>query len=76
MPQFSTLFGGDNPILLYFGLIIIFLQRTPELPCADDITGVDSKRSIAAAVAGAIALLTLLPYPGASPSFEVPLPPF
>ena len=60
---FSTLFGGDNPILLFFGLLIIFLQRTPELPCADDISGVDDSRALAAAIAAAVVLLTLLPNP-------------
>jgi membrane-associated protease RseP (regulator of RpoE activity) len=60
---FSTLFGGDNPILLFWGLIIIFLQRQPELPCADDITGVDTTRTVLAAVAGVVTLLTLLPCP-------------
>lgn len=59
---------AENPILLFFGLIIIFLQRTPELPCADDLTGVDDGRRNAAFALAALAVLVLCPLP-------VPIPP-
>ena len=42
-------------------------QRAAELPCADDITGVDETRTLAAAVAVFTAVITLLPCPGAGP---------
>lgn len=61
----STLFGGDNPILLFFGLVVIFLQRAQELPCRDDVTGVSTAGKIAAGLGLAFCVLTLLPYPGA-----------
>jgi len=70
----STIFGGDNPILLFFGLVIIFLQRSQELPSLDDITGVTPASQVAAAVALLLATLTLLPYP-ATP-LPVNAPPF
>ena len=59
----QSLFGGDDPALLFFGLLIIFFQREPELPCADDLTGVDTPRQAAAAAALAIALLIVAPSP-------------
>jgi len=59
----STLFSADNPILLFWGLTIIFLQRSPDLPCADDLTEVDAMRQTVAAVAALITLATLLPCP-------------
>ena len=59
----DSLFGGDDPALLFFGLLIIFFQREPELPCADDLTGVDTPRQAAAAAALAIALLIVAPSP-------------
>ena len=49
----STLFGGENPTLLY-GLLIIFLQRSQDLPAQNDLTGTDNPT--AAAVAGALAV--------------------
>ena len=71
----STIFGGDNPILLFFGLVIILLQRAQELPALDDITGVSDESKIAAAVSLFFALLIILPIPGA-PTPLVPPPLF
>lgn len=59
----STIFGGDNPILLFFGLVIIFLQRSQELPCLDDVTGVSTPSQYAAVASIAFSVITLLPYP-------------
>ena len=59
----SALFGGDNPVLLFFGLVVIFLQRSPELPAKDDITGVEPMSKFLAAGAGFLAFLTLAPFP-------------
>ena len=39
------------------------MQRAPDIPCADDITGVDGTRQAVAAVAVTVALLTVLPMP-------------
>ena len=63
----QTILFGDNPILLFFGLIIIFFQRAAEVPAADDITDVDDGRKIAAAIAAVFMVLTLLPFPAAAP---------
>ena len=66
--------GGD-PILLFFGLFIIFFQRQQDLPCKDDITGVDDSSQALAAIAATFMLLTVLPYPVVPPTPDV-LPPF
>ena len=63
----QTILFGDNPILLVFGLIIIFFQRAAEVPAADDITDVDDGRKIAAAIGAVFMVLTLLPFPAAAP---------
>ena len=63
----QTILFGDNPILLFFGLIIIFFQRAAEVPAADDITDVDDGRKIAAAIGAVFMVLTLLPFPAAAP---------
>ncbi|KAL1527115.1 hypothetical protein AB1Y20_015797 [Prymnesium parvum] len=60
----SSIFVGDNPILLFFGLFIIFLQRLPEIPAEDDITEVDGSRQFTALVALAFCLLTIVPLSG------------
>lgn len=70
----STLFGGDNPILLFFGLLIIFTQRSQELPSLDDVTEVDQKSTAAAFIALAVTVLTLLPYPTATIPVDAPNP--
>lgn len=59
----QSIFSGDNPILLYFGLLVIFFQRAPDLPTANEYTGLDLTRQIAAASAFLFMLLTLLPCP-------------
>ena len=48
---------------LFFGLIIIFLQRSQELPSLDDLTGVDNNSKALAAVALVFCVLTLCPSP-------------
>jgi len=57
----STIFGGDNPVLLTFGLLIIFLQRVPDLPAFDDVSGVNEGSKTIAAIAAVLAVLILLP---------------
>lgn len=57
----STIFGGDNPVLLTFGLLVIFLQRAPDLPALEDVSGVDEGSKTVAAIAAVLAVLTLLP---------------
>lgn len=55
--------AGDDPVVLFFGLFVIFFQRQPELPCANELTPVDDVRRAAAAAALLLVALTLLPYP-------------
>ena len=61
-------------MLLFFGLVIIFLQRAQELPCLDDLTGVSVPSQIAAACGLVFSALTLLPYPVSAP-LEGGIPP-
>ena len=71
----STLFGSDDPVLLFFGLFIILFQRPPELPCKDDVTGVPQSYEFAAAVVASVVLLTVLPFPATPVPLDT-LPPF
>ena len=59
----QSILSGDNPILLYFGLLVIFFQRAPDLPAANEYTGLDLTRQVAAAAAFLFMVLTLLPCP-------------
>jgi len=68
----STFFTDDNPIILFFGLFIIFLQRSPEIPAEDDLTGVSQQREIAAAAVLLVVLLTLIPFPVTTPGPSAP----
>ena len=58
---FQSIFGGDNPVLLYFGVLTIFFQRAPDLPAANDLDGVDTKRKAVAAAAALFVVLMLIP---------------
>ena len=60
---FSTLFFGDNPVLLFFGLVVIFFQRQPDLPCANELSEVSMQRKLAAGALFTFMVLTLLPFP-------------
>jgi len=57
----STLFYGDNPVILFFGLLVVFFQRAADLPATNELSGVDSNRQILAAAAASFTLLTLIP---------------
>ena len=72
----STIFGGDNPVLLFFGLAIIFFQRAQEVPCLDDVTGVSDASRSAAVVSAVFALLVILPLPAAQVAVGGTPPPF
>lgn len=54
-------------MLLFFGLFVIFFQRLPEIPSANELTPVDDRRRVIAAVALVLVVLTLLPYPVETP---------
>ena len=43
--------------------MIIFLQRSQELPCLDDVSGVDDRSQALAALTIALVILVLIPYP-------------
>ena len=50
-------------VLLYFGLVVIFFQRAPDLPPRDGYTGIGAPRQLVNAVALLFMALTLLPIP-------------
>ncbi|KAA8498309.1 putative zinc metalloprotease EGY1, chloroplastic [Porphyridium purpureum] len=60
---FSSILGG-NSLLLIWGLITIFLQREPEIPCQNEISEPSEARSAMGTFLLALALLILLPVPG------------
>ena len=59
----QSIISGDNPVLLYFGLVVIFFQRAPDLPAADGYTGVGTPRQLVNLAALLFMALTLLPIP-------------
>ena len=56
-------FAPDDPIILFFGLLTILLQRSPDLPCEDDLTDVDNGRTVLAFCSVVFALTVILPLP-------------
>lgn len=60
----SGVFGLDESnILLSYVLIVTIWQRSPEIPCLNEVDDIDLGR-VAVAIAGAmLAALTLIPLP-------------
>jgi len=66
---FSTVLFGDNPVLLFFSLVVILFQRSAELPATNEISGIeDDTRKLAALAAFAFCVLTVVPFPAPDPS--------
>lgn len=61
----SFALSGSN-LAFSWGLLVFVFQRRPEIPVRDELTGVDDVRLGAWLFALAVAVLTLLPFPGAS----------
>ncbi|BAM81950.1 hypothetical protein, conserved [Cyanidioschyzon merolae strain 10D] len=54
---------GNSPLLLFYGLVVIFLQREQELPCLDEVSEPDNARRVTTFVLLLITMLILLPFP-------------
>ncbi|KAK4535094.1 hypothetical protein CDCA_CDCA03G1119 [Cyanidium caldarium] len=58
----SSIFG-NSPLLLFYGLVLIFLQREAEIPCSEEVTEPDNVRTVVSLVLLATTLLILAPFP-------------
>ena len=66
-----TVLNTDSPILTFFLLVVLFLQRSQELPAKDDLTEVSGAYSAIAFASLALTLTILLPYPVAEVASQV-----
>ncbi|GJQ14671.1 hypothetical protein GpartN1_g6462.t1 [Galdieria partita] len=60
---------GNSPLLLFWGIFVILFQREMDLPCEDELTEPDSKRSALGLVLLFVMLFTLIPFPDALGNF-------
>jgi membrane-associated protease RseP (regulator of RpoE activity) len=60
---------GNSPLLLFWGIFVILFQRELDLPCEDELTEPDNKRSALGLVLLFIMLFTLIPFPDALGNF-------
>jgi membrane-associated protease RseP (regulator of RpoE activity) len=54
---------GNSPLLLFYGLIVIFLQREQEIPCLDEVSEPNNRRAATAVFLIFLTILVLLPFP-------------
>ena len=54
---------GNSPLLLFWGLVCVFLQREPDYSCQDDVTEPNNARTILGLSMLFIMLITLCPFP-------------
>lgn len=59
----SSLFG-NSPLLLFWGLVCVFLQRESDYPCRNEVIEPDNTRAAVGLGALLIMLLVLIPFPG------------
>jgi len=65
--------GSLSGISTFFGaLIILCQQRLPDVPCVDEVTGVGDLRTNGYIALLALALFTLVPFPGGTGSIWRP----
>eukprot|EP00871_Galdieria_phlegrea_P001565 jgi/Galph1/2409/GphlegSOOS_G1054.1 len=60
---------GNSPLLLFWGLFVILFQREMDLPCEDELTEPDNKRSALGLLLLFVMLFTLVPFPEALGNF-------
>lgn len=59
------LFGGDESnILLFYAMFILFFQREPEIPCQNEVDGIDDFRALFAFGTAVLVGLSLVPMTG------------
>lgn len=54
---------GNSPLLLFWGLVCIFLQRESDIPCLNEVIEPDSVRATVGAGLLIMMLLVLIPFP-------------
>ncbi|KAF6004697.1 Peptidase M50 [Cyanidiococcus yangmingshanensis] len=54
---------GNSPLLLFYGLIVIFLQREQEIPCLDEVSEPNNSRTAMTFFLLLVTVLILLPFP-------------
>ncbi|EME29100.1 Probable zinc metalloprotease EGY1, chloroplastic [Galdieria sulphuraria] len=56
---------GNSPLLLFWGIFVVLFQREMDLPCEDELTEPNNKRSALGLVLLFVMLFTLIPFPDA-----------
>lgn len=59
---FSSLLG-NSPLLLFWGLVCVFLQRESDYPCLNEVIEPDNTRTVLGLGALCVMLLVLIPFP-------------
>ncbi|PXF48806.1 putative zinc metalloprotease EGY2, chloroplastic [Gracilariopsis chorda] len=54
---------GNSPLLLFWGLVCVFLQRESDYPCQNEVIEPDSTRTAIGLAALCVMLLVLIPFP-------------
>lgn len=54
---------GNSPLLLFWGLVCIFLQRESDFPCLNEVLEPDNSRTVLGLAIIAFALLVIIPFP-------------
>lgn len=54
---------GNSPLLLFWGLVCVFLQRESDYPCQNEVIEPDSTRTALGIGALCVMLLVLIPFP-------------
>eukprot|EP00180_Rhodochaete_pulchella_P004429 Plantae.Rhodophyta-Rhodochaete_pulchella.ctg8381.p1 GENE.Plantae.Rhodophyta-Rhodochaete_pulchella.ctg8381~~Plantae.Rhodophyta-Rhodochaete_pulchella.ctg8381.p1 ORF type:complete len:165 (+),score=17.57 Plantae.Rhodophyta-Rhodochaete_pulchella.ctg8381:204-698(+) len=59
---------GNSPLLLWWGVAAIFLQREADVPCQEELTEPNNVRSAIGLLLLVIMLATLIPFPDGIPN--------
>lgn len=54
---------GNSPLLLFWGLVCVFLQRESDYPCQNEVVEPDGTRTAIGLAALCVMLLVLIPFP-------------
>lgn len=55
---------GNSPLLLFWGLVCVLLQRESDIPCLNEVLEPDNARTAAGLTLLVLMLVILVPYPG------------
>lgn len=54
---------GNSPLLLFWGLVCVFLQRESDIPCRNEVVEPDTTRTAVGLACLVLMLLVLIPFP-------------